>query len=435
MADRGLLVGLLAGALLTLARALAVSQSDVASQVQMAGASACRLPADQNTYLSEGFDYRLNCAPSTGRLTALMLFVDFPDQSAAGTGNDTPQSLHDFFLPAAAEWYANVSYGRLALDVVADTSRFYRMPARADAYNWQRGLTAAMHQRYVQDALDVYFRAQRSSSRGSGPGSSIQLPVDVLYIVPTRRATAISFGTTYENDVQTRVSSDSSSSSSSAKAVARKAVTLGADSYSTWQYKVVNHETGHTMCLPDLYPLPSGPTGRYVGGWDMMGYINGPDPEYFAWHRWKLGWLDDADVDCVAGAGITEHVLLPLEGPNGGAQQGGGVRAVVVRHNATAVLVAEARTRRGGDASSCAAGVLLYTVSTATETGKGPVRVVDTTPQSGGCAGDELNDAPLSTVGASHTVEGWGVRVTLTGQTGQDTGSDGSTYRIRVEVS
>jgi len=154
-----------------------------------------------------------------------------------------------------------------------------------------------------------------------------------------------------------------------------------------------------------------------------MGLISGPSPDYFAWDQWRLGWLSDDNIACVSGSGVTQHLLAPLEGsPASGKPQ-----AVVIKRNGTDVLVAEARTAQGVDAASCATGVLLYKVSTAIETGKGPIRVLDTRPNSGGCAGDELNDAPLSTAGQSYTIPGWGVKVTLTGKQG-----DG--YAIEVTV-
>ena len=358
--------------------------------------SACKLAAQPSVYLSLGFNYTLNCAPSTGTLTGLMVFVDFADFPAGAT--ETPQSLYDVFLPAAADWYRTSSYGRLSLNVTADTSRFYRMPARADSYGWTRGLTAAAHQKFVQDALVAY-------------GRTVTPPVDVFYVVPTARATALSFSPTYMNDVRTRAGAY----------VARKATTFGIDVYRTWGAKALNHETGHTMCLPDLYPLPSGATGLYVGGWDMMGYINGPAPDYFAWNKWRLGWLDDAQVECVSGAGSSAHTVTALGKP-------GGVKAVVVRRNSTAVLVAELRTKSGLDSAVCAPGVLLYTVSTAVETGKGSIRVLDATPGSKGCAADELNDAPLSLKGvSSYTVSNWGVKITVTGQT-----AESATLQIEV---
>ncbi|TPX09922.1 uncharacterized protein E0L32_008944 [Thyridium curvatum] len=375
--------------------------------------SACRLQAPAGVYLSLGFDYAGPCAPSTGTLRAFMFFVDFPDHPAPST--EDPQALYDEYFSAAPGWYAQASYGRLALNVTLEgdgsssAPRFVRMGARADSYGWQRGLTYEAHQTYVLDALDAYTAAT---------GRAAPTGYDVLYVVPTTRAAPISFSPTFMGEVRQR------GSPSSAPPVAGKAVTIGMDAYATWKSKVINHETGHTMCLPDLYP-EGRDVGLYVGGWDMMGYILGPSPDYFAWSQWRLGWISDAQVECVSGPGSSAHTLSALELDDGTR---GGTKAVVVRHNGTDVLVAEARTRAGVDSASCATGVLLYTVSVATATGNGPVRVLDTKPNSGGCGGHEKNDAPLSTVGTSFTVPGWNVKVTLTGQCG-------SQYTIRVDVS
>ncbi|KAJ9143343.1 M6 metalloprotease [Pleurostoma richardsiae] len=322
-----------------------------------------------------------------------MFFVDFSDQGAT----DEPQDLHDFFLPAAAEWYATGSYGRLNLSVTADTSRFYRMPATADSYGWQRGLTSEAHQKYIQDALQAYNQTIS--------------PVDVLYVVPTANATAISFSPTFMDNVTTYQGTY----------VSRKAVTFGHDAYTAWGYKVLNHESGHTMCLPDLYPFSGGATGLYIGGWDLMGLISGPAPDYFAWDKWLLGWLTDDEVGCVASSGLSTHKLSPLEVP-------GGTKAVVIKRNSTFALVAEVRAALGEDVNACSTGVLLYTVSTTTETGYGPIRVLDTSPGTGRCAGDELNDAPLSfNRTTSYTVPDWGATVSLQEKCGNG-------YTIEVDV-
>ncbi|KAI1459613.1 M6 metalloprotease [Annulohypoxylon moriforme] len=359
-----------------------------------ADVSACKLAANSDVYLSAGFGYELNCAPSTGTLNAFMIFVDFDDEPAI----ETPQSLHDFFLPAAAEWYTTSSYGALTLNVTADTSRFYRMPVTAASYGWARGLSYETHEKYIQDALDAYNQTIP--------------PTDVLYVVPTANAAAISFSPTFMGDVQTRAG----------VYVAKKSVTFGLDAYKTWKYLVLNHETGHTMCLPDYYPFNGSATGLFIGGWDLMGLISGPSPDYFAWDKWRLGWLSDEQIDCVAEAGSTTHTLTPLE-------EAGGSKAVVIKHDGTNVLAAELRSASGLDSASCSTGVLLYTISTTTATGEGPVRVLDATPGSSGCAGDKLNDAPLSLKGtSSYTVPGWGIKVTVVSES-----SDGT--EIKVDVS
>ena len=358
--------------------------------------SQCKLPAQQSTYLSLGFNYDLDCVAPTGQLRAFMIFVDFPDAPAT----ETPRSLYNVLLPGAADWYATASYGRLRLSVTADTSAFYRMPGRSDSYGWDRDFSEDDHEVYINDAAEAYFDAHPSSSPRS---------VDLLYVVPTARAASIYFSPTYMSEVRTRA------------VIAKKAVTFGQDVFTTWGFKTLNHETGHALCLPDLYPFSSDQTGLYVGGWDVMGLISGPAPDYIAWNKWRLGWIDDGQVQCVAGGGTTRHVLTPLA-------VSGGVKAVVVRRNSTLALVAEARTRAGLDGAACATGVLLYTVSTNVETGEGPVRVLDTRPNSRGCSEDELNDAPLSLDRTStYTVPGWGVKVAVVSQTG-------TSYTIQVTV-
>lgn len=359
-----------------------------------ADVSACKLASLRSIDTSSGFSPSYRCVPSTGALNALMLFVDFPDCPAG----ETPQSLYDFFLPQAADWYRSASYGRLRLNVTADTTRFYRMPARADSYGWSRGLTNEVQTKYIQDALTAY--------NGAIPSQGF----DLLYIIVTANATPITRSFTSMLEARTR----------SGTRVARMATTFGTTLYSSWGYKSMNHETGHSMCLPDLYPLPSGENGLYTGGFDLMGLISGPGPDYFAWNKWRLGWIDDSQVECVSSPGLTTHTLTPLE-------KAGGLKAVVVKRNATAALVAELRTAAGVDAKLCASGVLLYTVSTTAASGKGPIRVLDTTPTSKGCAGEKLNDAPLNGTGSSFSVSGWGVSVAVMGQT-----TDSVTIRINA---
>ena len=327
--------------------------------------SLCKLAADPDVYLSEGFsDTTGQFVSSTGTLRTSMIFVDFPDAVA----NDTTESLYDMFLPGAPDWYSTASYGALTLDVDAPENSFYRMPADSDSYGWERGLTAETHAKYIEDAL-------------AAVGTDISFNgIEVLYVVPTTAAAAISFSPTYNSPV---TAADGSS--------ILKTVTFGQDVAITWGYKTMNHETGHAMGLPDLYPIDGRETTLWTGGFDMMSLISGVAPDYTAWHKWKLGWLADEQIGCVASTstGSQTFTLSPLE-----VSEGGGSKAIVVAHNETAALVAEARTANGNDGNICAQGVLIYAVYTDVETGEGPIKVFDSRPGSGGCDGDELNDAP-----------------------------------------
>ncbi|KAL8396604.1 hypothetical protein RB594_003614 [Gaeumannomyces avenae] len=392
-------------------------------QAAAADKSACKLPAPPDVYLGAGFGTAYGqCAPSTGPLRAFMIFVDFPD---AGATEASPAELRDYFVPGAADWYARSSAGAVQLDVDADASAFYRMPRPSTSYGYQRGLSSEAHRAYIDDALAAYAAA--------AGGQPVPRGADVLYIVATRNATAISFSPTYMGDV------GAPGEAPDEPPVAHKAVTYGLDSYTKWGFKVVNHETGHALCLPDYYAYDTASGApdqhRFVGGWNLMGYISGPAPDYFAWDKWRLGWLPDAAIDCVAlssdvpsaTATATTHVLTSLGSGDGTS----GTRAVVVVvANGTVALVAEARGAEGLDAETCAPGVLLYTVDTTVTTGEGPVRVLDANPGSGGCGDHELNDATLSLAGGASefTYEGFGITVRLVAH-------EGETYTVEVGSS
>ncbi|RXG43017.1 hypothetical protein VDGE_06154 [Verticillium dahliae] len=354
--------------------------------------SACKLPAVPAAHYSEGHGVKFDCAPSFGTMRAKMIFVDFPDAIDRGI----PPPLDRNEIPAAVDWFRNSSFGSLNLQIDFDGSRYYRMPRPSTSYSFERNLTAETHQKYMDHALDAWLAFPNVTvphvTSTNGP------LVDVLYIVPTRKASAITFTTTSSIPVHT----------TRGHYVARKGVTLGHEDLKLWGPRLLNHETGHAMCLPDLYPLPVGCTQKYVGNWDLMANTGGHSPDFFAWHKWKLGWLLDSEVDCIIGTGSTTHTLSPVEIMGGGAH----TKAVVVRHNSTTVFVVEVRSNLGNNHGAYSQGVLLYMVATDVETGKGPVRVLDANPGLKGerCESDWLDDAPLSLERAtSFTAEEWGV--------------------------
>ncbi|KAI8675731.1 hypothetical protein NCS57_00475100 [Fusarium keratoplasticum] len=365
--------------------------------------TACKLAAVDNVDLSVGFNYNGDCAPSTGTLNGFMMFVDFSDAEPAQ--GETPQSLYDAVVPQTTEWYKQASQGALSFNVTADLSKFYRMPTSAASYGWERGLTWAEHQDYIQDALDAY------TAKGTRPPPPES---DVLYVVPVNSAggRGISRSITFVTRANTR----------QGDYVARKTVTVATDAFTTWGPKswiALAHETGHTMCLADFYPFEDLGLGYYVGGWSAMGDVSGVGPDFFAWDKWRLGWLNDESIDCVSERGTTEHTLTPLELKTSDNE----IKAVVVAVNQTSALVAEARIPEGLDSGVCAPGVLLYTVDTSVKSGYGPVRVLDVTPGSGGCGTDSVydkNDGTLSLAPggvSSYKVPGWGVEVTVVKQT------------------
>jgi hypothetical protein len=190
----------------------------------------CRLQQIPGVYLGEGIDPPdKTCVRSTGHVRAFMMFVNFTD---APSTDESPGLLWRTFLPEGRTWFLKQSWSRLTLDTVTDFTRFYTMPHPSRHYGLNGNITAEKQRVYIQDAVDTFFAAN----------PQYNLVTDVLWIVPPTTATLIPTSPTYMAPIY-----------HSGKLVANRSVTFGIDAYFSWGYKVLNHETLHTMCLPDLY--------------------------------------------------------------------------------------------------------------------------------------------------------------------------------------
>ncbi|KAF2248075.1 M6 metalloprotease [Trematosphaeria pertusa] len=344
-------------------------------------------------------------APSTGPLRAALIFVDFPDSPADQFG----QSTEDLYAPLKsqpADLYSQMSYGKLEFEIVPLLDQFYRMPNDSVSYGFadDDGMTGEEHGRYINDALAAV-----------GDSFSFQ-GIDVLFIASPNGTEEINRSASYSNAVTAPDGSEFT---------AGNVITYGNDLYPEGEWQTVNHETGHAMGLPDLYPYSPGGNALFVGGFDMMGLVWGQSPDLFAWHKWRLNWIEDGDVNCVAENGVTTHRLSPIE-------VAGGTKAIAIPVNATGYVMAEVRSKQGANSEACdeGTGVLLYTTDSALGSGDGPVRVIDTKPETSGCGSEDngalLNDAPLTDVGGEPFDTELGVKIRIVGQEGDD-------YIVEVE--
>ncbi|MGY4987289.1 M6 family metalloprotease domain-containing protein [Streptomyces nigrescens] len=353
-----------------------------------APAADCALPG-KTGWTDEGHDTdgtRFQRPGGTHRV--LTLFVDFPD--ARATDSTDAYATH---LAPAADWMRRASYGRSRL-ALTSLHRWIRMPADSTSYGFERDLTFEAHEKYLRDAITA-----------ADPHADLSR-YDMVYVVPTKAAAAITFSPTYLYDPATPgVTADGRR--------IKWAVTFGQDMW-RWGHKVAAHETGHTFGLPDLYSF-TGSTHRYAGGWDVMGNIAGAAPQYLGWHSWKLGWTRDHQVACLPGTGRRTVRLSPVERP-------GGTKIAVLRTGETTAYVAESRRPEGNDQHACSTGVLLYKVDSATPTGEGPVRILNAHPATTPPTGCTQLDMAAYTPGQTFTDPDTGVRIdVLTGDTGGDT--------------
>lgn len=343
----------------------------------LAPAADCALPG-KTGWTDEGHHTdRTRFQHAGGTHRVLTLFVDFPDARAT----DSTDAYAAHLAPAAA-WMSRASYGRSRLSI-RSLHRWVRMPADSTSYGFTRGLTFEAHEKYLRDAVTA-----------ADPFADLSR-YDMVYVVPTKAAAAISFSPTYLYDPATPgVTADGRR--------IKWAVTFGQDMW-RWGHKVAAHETGHTFGLPDLYSF-TGATHQYAGGWDVMGNIAGPAPQYLGWHSWKLGWVRDDQVTCLSRTGRRTVRLSPVERP-------GGTKIAVLRTGETTAYVAESRRAEGVDQNPCSTGVLLYKVDSATRTGDGPIRIINAHPSPTPPTGCTPLDLAAYTPGQTFTDPDTGARI------------------------
>ncbi|WP_307624120.1 M6 family metalloprotease domain-containing protein [Streptomyces sp. V3I7] len=357
---------------------------------------------------SEGLDtWNAAYTRPTRALDAVMVFLSFPDS----TPLTKPAELAADHFPATSRFFEQASYGRFTLRS-HPLDHWIRMPQPSVSYAIKRDWSAERRSAYLRDAFAVADK-QVDFSR-----------YDVVYFVADPDAPGVDSDATKVVNLDTPVHADGTD--------VRRVVTVFEKHPP--DRLVLAHETGHVFDLPDLYHRPvdgKGDWDTYVGDWDLMGSQFGLAPDLFAWHKWKLGWLDPRQVRCVRGAGPTRLTLEPLSAGEGPPAEravgdpsfglGDGVKLAVVRTGPETALAFEARGPSGSDSGVCREGVLVYRVRSGTESGGGPVEVVDAHPHTEACwegsVYPALADAPVG-AGETFTVPGDRVKVEVEARTG-----------------
>jgi M6 family metalloprotease-like protein len=346
--------------------------------------------------MSEGIPTPEGYSRSTGTVRSLNLMIDFSDAPGQGSALDR----YGEFFPQTTDWFRTGSYGRLDYRPEAPIGRWLRMPKPFRAYGIERG--APFDPGYRELVQDIVAAADPTVDFRE---------YDLLNVLITPNAGPSALDTvlsvTFAGNTEAPVA-DGVPVANASFVYSRQ--DDGSGSYDETGYRVLPHENGHAFGLPDLYTQDG---GGAVGHWDIMSEDWGADNDLLGWHKWKLGWLDDSQVGCAASPGTTEHLLTPLTEP------GTGGKLVFVPVDSKTGYAVELRTQAGNDEAVCKAGVLIYKVDADVDTGHGPIKVVDSTKDSGGCTRSpnvqaELSDAPFAP-GQYFKDLATGIRVTVAG--------------------
>ncbi|MFI6639378.1 M6 family metalloprotease domain-containing protein [Streptomyces sp. NPDC050504] len=410
----GLVAGCALAVALTASSAVPLPPQPTAGPAQAApegerALAPCRIAATTGIQMSEGLPTPPGYAPSTGRVRALNLMVDFPDAPGEGTAMER---FGEFF-PQTSQWFRTSSYGRMDYRPYAPLRKWLRMPKAFTEYGLDRGapyepgyrglvedIVAAADRRVdfsAYDLLNVLI------TPNAGP-SALDTVLSVTFSGNTDAPHADGVPLTNTSFVYSRQDD-------------------GSGTYRETGYRVLPHENGHVFGLPDLYTMEGGGS---VGHWDIMSEDWGANNDLLGWHKWKLGWLDSDQISCASAPGTSEHRLTPLAGR-------GGAKLAFVPLDGESGYAVEVRTRGGNDEAVCRPGVLIYRVESDVDTGQGPVTVSDSERESGGCTrrpnvNAELSDAPYQP-GDTFVDRANGVRIAVLADA-----PDG-THRVRVTRS
>ncbi|MFJ7492197.1 M6 family metalloprotease domain-containing protein [Streptomyces sp. NPDC097727] len=326
-------------------------------------------------------------------LDAVMIFLSFPDHHPTLT----PKELTADYFPATTQFFQRASYGKFTLRP-HPLQQWIQMPRASDWYGIRRDWNDERRSAYLRDAIAVADPKVDFSRFG------------IVYLVADPDAPGVDSDATKVVNFDQPLHADGTD--------IRRVVTVF--ERHPPDHNVLAHETGHVFDLPDLYHRPSDGKGdwdTYVGDWDVMGSQFGLSPDFFGWHKWKLGWLDRRQVVCVQGSrDVTLESIAAVPAPKASI----GTRLAVIRTGEGSAVAIEARSATGNDRTTCTEGVLLYRVRNETPSGGGPVEVIDTHPHSDACwdlsVYAPLADAPLG-VGETYSIPGVHARVEVAGRT------------------
>jgi M6 family metalloprotease-like protein len=349
--------------------------------------AACKLPiADGRGDVSIGGWPRIaDRMRTTGTVNVQVIMVDFPDAAA----KMTPQAAFAMISGASAT-FSELSYGRMNYTLIPNY-KWYRMKSNSTTYA-PLNKSFDSHRAYIAEALAM---ADPDVDFSNSDAFVILANPDSTGIGNSGPAFSSVFGRGFTLD---------------GKYIAN-GVTSSHD-LNSWKSIWLNHETTHTMGLVDVYAAtPGGGSDywdwhRYTGQFSLMGWssFDGNAPGLFAYERWYLGWLDDAQINC--SATDTTQLITPVE-------SSGGVKALMIPLSQTKEIVIESRRPIGLDKNLKKSGAVIYLVDSTKQSGMGPVQIYPIDLKS-----DPTYVNAPRTVGESVTLEGYTITVTASDSSG-----------------
>ena len=138
--------------------------------------------------------------------------------------------------------------------------------------------------------------------------------------------------------------------------------------------RVVVHEVGHLMGLPDLYSYSENGYWQFNSPsiFSSMGSLQGSESDSLGWNKFILKWIDTSEVKCIDETYFSQVLKLS----NLPEKQVGKYKLVIIKMSEFRVIVIESIPLKGFFSSSKFGGYLVYEVDSSKPTGEVPIRII-----------------------------------------------------------
>lgn len=304
-------------------------------------AKPANLPLNDGERGSVGFPNDFNPISSLGSPKALLLLVDFPDAQADATLTSTFNER----IPTLEKFFRESSYSKFNL-TVEPTNKVYRLENASTFYNLFEapggGPIPGSNPKLQDLLLDSMAAADVDVDFSKYLFITISAPLS-----PNLTLSG-AFGVSPKDTEKFDGVKYNFANFSPLDSV------LPVSQYNKiWNWM---HDIGHMLGLMHPYERND------RNAWDIM-YNFAPQPDFLGWNKWKLNWISDDQVNCLAKSidkGIT--TLLSPVGESSELK-----KMLVIQLNPTNALVIEVRRKTSSDRSTFLneqSGVIVYRVDT-----------------------------------------------------------------------
>ena len=301
-----------------------------------------------------GIDIKQGSFPSSGVLRIAVVYLDFADYR--WQRSESTYELTRFLIDPIQEYYDAMSGGQVQFEWTF-FDEIVSLPLNAESYNITRGI--------VEGRIDIKDQV-----------------INILeQRLNLKEWDAVVWG--INPDVPERISDWSPTGLIGGRnnEYFFHIVLIGMDTRRNG-YVNIAHEIGHMFGLPDLYVnvcynnqvCNDGTVNwllqfQHAGSWSLMSRADHPNNELMGWERYKIGWIADEEVHCIAKK--EEHIIHihPLN------SEGLGSRLIAINLNESQNLIIEMR-KQDAYCKTCTTGLLVYTMDTSITHESGYVKIV-----------------------------------------------------------